>query len=276
MSTPHPEENTDQPVHYTTKRETADGVVFWGDDIDAERFSAAMDRFPVLAYVLQTYFETPVTPSREAEFLDRYEQHGEETREFKGLSDELDDAVKRYNQATTLINGILGAINDPQDVRDFLADFDDQIHHRGDWDPEAESKARAEAQDRDKYGINTAHDRVKATAFHPRAVPFGLLGGREFPLIYYVVFGVAVVLLGLGLTFIPIIGRIGILFILVGGVIVFAFGYTILSMLNDYKHPERERQREEFRKKRQEEKAEKTKTDGESKGFLTRINPFKS
>lgn len=255
------------------RHETADGTVYWGD-IPQERFEKAAERWPVLKYVVEEYFHSPERTSKDAKFLARYESVGEDSAEFNGFQDDLDDAIKQYSLAAALINGLMGISLSSSDVRTLLASLKDQVLQQGEYDPnpDADDDSKTDEKDGDDpFGVNSASERVAASFFWKREIPFGPLKGRQFPLVAYFGAAVGCILVGLLISFIPFVGGLGSILMLVGGIICFVLAVGILDLRKDAMEPERAKKREEAKKE-----IEEKKKDRGGKGFFARKNPFSS
>lgn len=266
MTTPTNPEHNGLPRAGYLRHETSDGTVFWGD-IPQEKFERATASFPILKYVIEEYFGSPERPTRDTEFLERYEAIGEESAEFSGFLDDLTAAIKKYSLAASLVNGLMGTTMTNGEVRTHLTMLKDQILQQGDFDPQAEDA-------NDPFLVNSAEDRIKASFLWKREIPIGPLKGKAYPVIYYFLAGVLVVLIGLGISYIPYIGTFGVLLMFIGGIICFIVAVGMLSMRNEQLHPEKAQEREAKIAELEKEKAERNKA--KKGGLLQRINPFKN
>lgn len=264
MTTPTPPDESPSSGAESLRHEASDGTIYWGD-ISAEKFERAAERFPVLKYVIEEYFGSPERQTRDIEFLERYEELGEDSAEFNGFLDDLNEAIKQYTLATTLVNGLMSANLSSSEVRTQLTSLKDQVLHEGEFGPEDED------HDDDPFLVNSAQERVQASFLWKREIPFGPLKGKAYPMVYYLIAGIAVVLLGLLISYIPYIGGFGVLLMAIGGIACFIVAIGTLSMRNEHMHPEEAEERE---RKRQELEAEKGSSG--SGGLLSRINPFKN
>lgn len=263
MTTPSNPEETPDPSAVPERHETSDGTVYWGD-ISEDKFQRAIEKFPVLAFVVEEYFGSPERQTRDVEFLSRYEAIGEETAEFDGFLNDLNEAIKQYNLATTLVTGLMGVTLSASEVRTQLTSLKDQILHEGDFAPEDE-------KDDDPFLINSAPERLQASFLWKREIPIGPLKGKEYPVIYYLLAAIAVVLVGLLISYIPFVGGLGVILMFVGGIAAFVVAVGILSMRSEYMHPDEAEEREAKKREVQEKKARK-----KGNGLFSRLNPFRN
>lgn len=247
------------------RHESSDGTTFWGD-IPLERFDRAADRFPVLKYVIEEYFASPEQKSKDGLFVSHYQQLGEESSEFDGFIDDLEGAIRQYSLAAALVNGLMGIDLSSKEVRSLLASLKDQVLQQGEFDPSPSTEEGGS----DPFKVSDAGDRVKASFLLERELPFGLAGGKRYPVVYYLAAAVGVVALGMVISFIPIIGDLGRILIFVGGIACFVFAVGILAIRSEYMNPDEAKEREEKKKEIEEKKKEK-KNRG---GVLRRLNPF--
>lgn len=252
MSTPDDQPDAlDSPV--LARHEAADGTVFWGD-IRADRFEKAADDFPVLKFVLETYFPSPENPSeRSAQFIAEYHALGEDSSVFAGLSDDLMRAVRQYTLSATLVNGMFGSDEPAAAIRAQLADLDDQLHKRGAYAPVEEKVAPV-----DRFRVSNAQERMQSSWMHRIVIPVGPLN-RPIPLAAYLGGGLAILLLGILVSFIPVIGRVGLLLIFLGAIVMAIMAFGIISLSKDYDEPEEDEEEDE---------------DEGRPGLLSRFNPF--
>lgn len=265
MTTPsNPEENLTPPA-VPERHEASDGTVYWGN-IPGDKFERSTEKFPVLKYVIEEYYGSPERPLRDVDFLTRYEAVGEESAEFDGFLEDLNSAIRQYSLAAVMVNGLMGVTLAATDVRAQLTSLRDQVQHQGDFAPEDE--------DEDKFLIHSTPERLQASFFWKREIPIGPLKGKEYPVVYFLFAAIAVVLVGLAISYIPFIGGLGVILMALGGIATFLIVIGILSMRSEYMHPEEAEEREAKKREVEEKKAKK---DGEGKGsFLTRINPFRN
>lgn len=270
MSTPSTPETDHDPGAPLTRHEADDGTVYWGD-VDAGKFARASERFPVLKFVIEDYFGSPERQSRDTEFLVRYEEIGEESAEFNGFLEDLDTAIKQYSLATTLVNGLMGVNLASTEVRTQLTSLKDQVQHQGDFrdsDPEEDAQ-------KDPWMLETTPDRLQASFFYKRAlIPVGSLKDKPLPMYYYILASILLILVGLGISYIPFIGGLGTIFMVIGAILCFLLAVATLSMRSDYINPERERQREEKRRELAEKKKEKEREKENKRGVFSKLNPF--
>lgn len=264
MTTPTPREETALPDH-PERHETTDGTVYWGD-VPAARFEAAAEKFPVLKYVIEEYFGSPEREAKDSRFVARYAKIGEDSAEFNGFLEDLDGAIRQYVVAASLVNGLMGIEMSSGEVRTQLASLKDQVLQQGDFDPEPEEEGTEETKD-DRFLVQSAPERMQATFLRKREIPIGPLKGRPQPVIYYFFAGVALVLVGLLISFIPYVGGLGSILMLLGGTICFLLAVGILAMRKEYMHPEEAEEREEAKREAEERKKDKP-------GFFARHNPF--
>lgn len=237
-----------------------DGTLYWGD-IDEERFTAAADAFPVLKYVLDTYYPSPengVRPGKDAQFVAQYQEVGETTAEFDGLADDLTRAIRQYNLSTVLVNGLMAANFAPTECRALLSSLDDELHSRGEFAQDIPAED-ADAGEDDQFRIASAPDRVRATFLHKRAIPIGPLKNHPLPLIAYIGVGVVLAALGVLITYIPVVGQIGVLFIIAGAIIAVVFAVGALGLSSDYNRADEDDEEGD---------------EQQHRGLLSRLNPF--
>lgn len=265
MTAATPTDGAPSPESITQRHEASDGTVFWGD-VSAERFEAACDEFPVLKFVIEEYFGSPEKPGRDSVFLAQYAEVGEDSAEYAGFMDDLTAAIRKYQLATPLIDGLMGATLSPAEVRTNLVSLKDQLLEQGAFSPVDIEDERK----RDPLLVDSTDERLKSSFLRQREIPFGPWKGRTFPMYMYLLASLALVLIGLGITYIPYVGKVGFVFILVGGVGAFVFAIAMLSMRSDFNHPEVVEAREEARRESEEKKAARKQRGG----FMSRINPF--
>lgn len=265
MTTPSNPDETPTPSSVPERHETSDGTVYWGD-IPEGKLDRASERFPVLKFVVEEYFGSPERQTLDVHFLARYEEVGEDTAEFDGFLDDLNDAIKQYNLATTLINGLMGVTLSPSEVRTQLTSLKDQVLHEGDFAPEDEAD--------DPFLVNSAPERLQASFLWKRELPIGPLKGKQYPVIYYLIAAVLVVIIGLLISYIPYVGGLGVILMFLGGIATFIVAIGILSMRSEYMHPDEAEEREAKKREVEEEKAQKGKKKGN--GLLSRMNPFRN
>lgn len=243
------------------RHETPDGTVYWGT-VSTKKFEQAAATFPTLRYVLEAYFGSPERQSRDAEFAQRYQSIGETTSEFEGLAAELKQAIRQFSLSANLVNGMMGLDLPAAEVRELLVQLDDQLHLRGEYAvdvPDEDEDEGRDASEEDRFLIQSAPDRVQSTFMHRREIPIGPLKGHPLPLIAYFGAGIGLVVVGILITFIPIVGRFGMILIIAGAVIAFVVALAIIGMGRDYNNPEEDDEEED---------------DEDRKGILQRINPF--
>lgn len=267
MTTPSTPDETTPPNAALSHHEAADGTVYWGD-IPEEKFERAADRFPVLKFVIEEYFGSPQRQTRDVEFLNRYAAVGEDSAEFNGFLDDLTSAIKQYSLATTLVNGLMGLTLTSSEVRTQLTSLKDQVLDEGEFAPEEVDPKE------DPFLVKSAPERLQASFLWRRELPFGPLKGKSYPVIYYLIAGIVVVLVGLAISYIPYVGGLGVILMLLGGIATFVIAVGTLSMRSAYMHPEEEAERDAKRREIDEKKAEKGKKTGD--GLLARMNPFRN
>lgn len=266
MSTSTPFNGT-PPAGLPERHETSDGTVYWGD-IPQARFESAAERWPVLKYVIEEYFGSPERESTDASFLARYESLGEDSSEFNGFQDDLDAAIKQYTLASSLVNGLMGISLSGGEVRTQLVALKDQLLQQGEYDPNpTPAEGQTDDEDEDPFKVNSAADRIRASFLWERELPFGLLGGKSYPIIYFFTAAVGCLLLGLLISFIPFIGGLGRILMVLGGIACFVLAVGILAIRSDYMHPDRDAEREKKKKEVEEKKKERG-------SFFSRHNPF--
>lgn len=267
MTTPSNPDETPAPPLSPARHEASDGTAYWGD-VSETKFERAAERFPVLKFVIEEYFGSPERQTRDVEFLARYEVVGEDSAEFNGFLDDLTDAIKQYSLAASLVNGLMGVTLSPSDVRAQLTSLKDQVLHEGEFAPEEE------VEEKDPFLVKSAPGRLQASFLWRREIPIGPLKGKNYPVIYYLIAGIAIVLVGLLISYIPYVGGIGVILMVVGGVACFIVAVGTLSMRNEYMHPDEAEEREEKKREVEEKKAEKKNRTGG--GLLSRMNPFRN
>lgn len=265
MTTPNSSENSNSQSAGYLRQESSDGTVFWGD-VSPMRFERAAERFPVLKYVIDEYFGSPEQENKDVQFLARYAEIGEDSAEFNGFLDDLTEAIKQYSMAASLINGLMGTTMTNGEVRNQLTMLKDQVLEQGEFDPQA-------TDDQDPFLINSASDRIQASFMWRREIPIGPLKGKAYPVVYYFLAGVAIFLLGLGISYIPYVGGLGVILMLIGGIVCFVVAVGTLAMRNDYLHPEKERAREAKKAEMEDKKDDKNQS---KPGLVSRMNPFKN
>lgn len=268
MTTPSTPDETPQPPTDPSRHETSDGTFYWGD-ISESKFERATDQFPVLKFVIEEYFGSPEHQTRDVEFLARYEAVGEDSAEFNGFLDDLTRAIKQYSLAATLVNGLMGATFSPSEVRTQLTSLKDQILNEGVFAPDEE-----EEEEEDKWLVKSAPERLQASFLWKREIPIGPLKGKQYPMIYYLLAGVVVVLLGLLISYIPYVGGIGVILMLLGGIACFAIAVGTLAMRTEYMRPDEAEDRAEKKREIEEKKAEKQ--SNKRSGLFSRMNPFRN
>lgn len=265
MTTPSTPDETPPPSVALSRHETNDGTVYWGD-ISEEKFERAAERFPVLKFVIEEYFGSPQRQTRDVQFLNRYAAVGEDSAEFNGFLDDLTSAIKQYSLATNLVNGLMGLTLTSSEVRTQLTSLKDQVLGEGEFAPEEVEP------DNDPFLVKSAPERIQASFFWRRELPFGPLKGKSYPVIYYLIAGIVVFLIGLGISYIPYVGGVGVILMLIGGIATFLIAVGTLSMRSEHMHPEEEVEREAKRQEIEEKKASKEKGEG----LLSRMNPFRN
>lgn len=215
------------------------------------------DRFPVIINVLTDYF---VTKDRSLDFLTKYQKQGESRAEFEGLSAEIKDAIRNPRESTPLVNAVLGSSLTAQESRSMLSELLDQMLEQGDFSPEAIAEAdEEEVRERpDPEAMFTYYARRKF------AIPFGALKKYTYPLWMWLAGSGGILLVGLGLGYLPWpdFMRFIPITILVLGVIGVAFCLVaMLGLRDEVLHPDkeekREKERDDYRKKRDEKRNNK-------------------
>lgn len=252
MTAPTPATPEPHAHRYITPR----GNEYWGDLDEPDLFDTAVETFPILAYVLQAYFGSPDTESRDHEFIAAYEDVGETSAEFEGFMDNLTDAIAQWRLSSVLVNGTLGTTLEPALVRRELSALKDQLLHQGQFAPPDSSG--------DPLRINSAPTRLSAVWTHHRAIPGT---ERTFPMWLYATVGAGLALVGYGVTYIPVIGGFGTLLIILGGLVLVLVALGILELTNRFNNPEQAAERDQA--------AEGSPADRpKRRGLLSRINPF--
>lgn len=179
-------------------------------------------QFPILEDVLSTYFAT----GREPEFLARYGEVGEASAEFRGLSDDLDRARRNPGAAAAAINACLGTSLDSQTVRDPLIDLQDAIS--GSPTPAAAVTPDGDADDDDDGNPATpTPDELMSYYFFRRVN----IAGRVVPLWWILGAGVALLVVGFGLSQSPVPDWLHPLVVVIEGLgLLLAFGAAVTMM----------------------------------------------
>lgn len=236
----------------------------------------ALSRFPVLIGVLEEYF---VGRDRTSSLLKKYHRVGEESAEFEGLSEELRDAVRNPRVATPVVNQVLGSSVSHVEMRTMLSDLRDQLLQTGEFSPEALDDARNEAVRTEKSSKPTPNEMLDYYARRKFAVPFvPWFKDHPFPLYYYLVVGVAVLLVGIGLGQIPWPSWMEWLPTMFSAVGIILTGFSVISMASlrgEIANPESEATREgreEFHSKREAKREAKrqSKEKGDSRSLAER------
>ena len=272
MSTPSTSDANRDPGGPLDRHETEDGSVYWGD-ISASQFSRATERFPVLRFVIEEYFGSPEKDPRDTEFLARYEQTGEDSAEFSGFLDDLDAAIKQYSLAATLVNGLMGVTLPATEVRRQLTSLKDQVTHQGEF---SDTPPEEDQTPDDPWMVSSTQDRLQASFLWERAIPIGPLKDKPFPMYYYIIASVLILLLGLAISYVPFIGNIGIFLMIVGIIGCFLLSVATLGLRNDQMHPEKERLRQEKEREIEERRKERQEKRENNPGLFTRLNPFRN
>lgn len=216
-------------------------------------------RYPVIINVLNDYF---VVSDRSLEFLDKYQKQGESRAEFEGLAEEIKDAIRNPKDSTPLINAVLGSSLTSPESRSMLTELLDQMLEQGDYSPEALDEADGAAPGETKRP--DAETMVSYYAQRKFAIPIKKLKQYEYPLWMWLAGSIGVLLFGLGLGYLPwpdfmrflpttflVIGVIGVAFCII----------AMLGLRDEILHPNkeenREREKAEFRAKREEKRAGK-------------------
>lgn len=216
-------------------------------------------RFPVIINVLDDYF---VSSDRSLEFLEKYQKHGEARAEFEGLAEEIRDAIRNPKESTPLINAVLGSSLASSESRSMLSELLDQMLEQGDFSPqaleEADEQARAE---RKRPDAETMFDYYANRKF---AIPFKSLRKFEYPLWAWLAGSAVVFLFGIGLGYLPwpeFMRFLPITFLAIG---ILGIAFCIVAMLglrdeilNPDKEEKREREKAEFREKRDAKRGDK-------------------
>lgn len=215
-------------------------------------------RFPVIINVLTDYF---VTKDRSLDFLTKYQKQGEARAEFEGLSAEIKDAIRNPRESTPLVNAVLGSSLTAQESRSMLSELLDQMLEQGDFSPEAMADADEE-ETRERPDPDAMFSYYARRKF---AIPFGALKKFQYPLWMWLAGSGGVLLVGLGLGYLPwpdfmrfipitvlVLGVLGVAFCLV----------AMLGLRDEVLHPDkektREKEREAYNKKREDKRGEKT------------------
>lgn len=200
-----------------------------------------LDRFPLLAGVMETYF---TRPNGNIDFLTAYEVRGEASVEFDGLAAEMKDAVRNPRPATRVINHVLPGLDLTHGtVRQQMIELLDQM--QGIAPDETTTDEEPEALSVDALYDEWLFRRV-------RVLPIGKFADREFPLWQIFLAGLVVLLIGTGLgVFIPWPGFliwIPTMIRTIGGVALAGSAVAMLIFRSNARRPERVAEREQERK----------------------------
>lgn len=247
-----PHESTDDSTQGTSPVE--DGVL--EREAIIEQYQ---ERFPVIINVFEDYF---VTSDKSIAFLEKYQKYGESRAEFEGLAEEIRGAVRNPRESTPLVNAVLGSALTAQESRSMLTELLDQMLEQGDFSPQAlaeEDEATSEERKRpNAEAMLTYYARRKF------AIPVKALKQYEYPLWMWLAGSSGVLLVGIGLGYIPwpdflqffpltilAIGVLGVAFCLV----------AMLGLRDEVLHPDKEERREkektDFKEKRDEKRNNK-------------------
>lgn len=253
MTTSHPEDGTPR-VNADDADPVAEAALARQAILDESQA-----RFPVLINVLTDYF---VTADKSLLFLDRYQKQGERRAEFDGLAEEIRDAIRNPRVSTPVVNAVLGSGLTPQQARSMLSELLDQMLEQGDFSPEAMDAADAEERSR-----RQRPDADAMFAYYAKrryAIPIGPLRKYNLPMWLWLAGSVAVLVFGVGLSYIPWpdfltwfpvtfigIGVVGVAFCLV------AMWGLRDEVLNPDKEERRAKEKAEFQSKRDAKRTDK-------------------
>lgn len=218
-------------------------------------------RYPVLINVLTDYF---VTSDKSLLFLERYQKQGENRAEFEGLADEIRDAIRSPKDSTPLVNAVLGSALTRQESRSMLSELLDQMLEQGDFDPQAIEDAEEDG----KRESLQAEDLVAHYAKRKFAIPIKSLKQYALPMWVWLSGSAGVLLFGVLLGYLPwpdFLRWFPITFVALGIVGVAFCLVAMLGLRDEVLHPDKEERRE----KEKEKYLQKRDEDKEAKGGLT-------
>lgn len=234
---------------------------------DSSELDADAPHFPVFARVLKKYF-----PNRVSDLLDKYHSVGEDSIEFKGLSNELVAAINTPSEAATFLNEMLGTELTADEAEEHLIEMHDQLTQSGEFSPEhvEAEKERLEAQ---KPSTDELLD-----YYLKRRITFpGVFARLSAPLWVYPSISIPVAILGSLVIMLvpgnsaaaPILHGLAVAIISAAALITFVSVLVMYSLRSERLNPEKERQREEAFRKSKEAKSEKPRA-----ALMDRLNPF--
>lgn len=220
---------------------------------------ATLDRFAMLAGVMETYF---TQPNGNAIFLAEYEIRGEASAEFDGLAAEMRDAIKHPREATQVVNYALPGMDlGHVIVRQQLVELLDQMEGNtpdpvpGSDPVSAEAAAGPKASD-------VSYDQWLRRKIP--LLPVGQFRDHQYPIWQVFLAGVLILLVGSALgVFIPWPGFlvwIPTMIRSVGGLIVAVTAVLMFVYRQSDRHPEREAEREEQKEALRTKAAQRRKT----------------
>lgn len=226
-------------------------------------------RFPVFARILRKYF-----PDKADDLTDKYRLVGESSIEFKGLREEIEEAIKSPSEAATFLNEVLGTDLTPEKAEDLLIETYDQLTQSGEYSQERveEEAARIRAA---KPSTDELMDYYVKRRINLKG-PFARLSA---PLWVYPVIAIpvafaasAAIYFTPGDIFIlgPVIHWAGRALVGLAVIVIFLSVLTMYTLRSERLDPEKERRKEEAFEKRGEPKPAKGK-----RGLIARTNPFK-
>lgn len=188
---------------------------------------------PALCHVLRTY----MIPGRDEEFILEWRQSGGDSptssRQFQGLTSDLDAAIDHPEQAADILNPIIDPAEPwaAETIRDLLVRLSDQLHERGPYAPAAQYAAMSEGE--------------KFSAWSTRRTPMpSQFSHIDIPLWQVAAGSLAVAVTGALITIYIPYGAIPGLLLMLPALFVFAFAiFAMLTVRDQVIHPDREAKR---------------------------------
>ena len=226
-------------------------------------------RFPVFARILRKYF-----PEKADDLIDKYRLVGESSIEFKGLREEIEEAIQSPSEAATFLNEVLGTSLSPEEASDLLIETYDQLTQGGEYSPE-----RVEAETARIRAAKPSTDELMDYYVKRRINLKGPFARLSAPLWVYPVVAIPVAFAASAAIYVtpgdlfilgPVVHWVGLALVGIAVIVIFLSVLTMYTLRSERLDPEKERLKQEAFEKRGEQKPAKGK-----RGFFARTNPFK-